>query len=132
MIAAALCIAVGTALHAIPAQRFTLRWQHTVEKVVWEEDYVVAGGWLYAAGARVRGSGAGMEPPPGAIRVGDAWHYRPAERWHRELRLARSGWGVDYELCIDGRCRPMSAWAPGAPAPTVLAPCPAADDAGRR
>ena len=131
MIATALCIVVGTALHTFPAQRLTLRWQHTVEKVLWEEDYLVAGRWLYLSGARVRGSGAGMEPPADAVRVGDAWHYRPAARWHRELRLARSAWGRDYELCIDGRCRPLSLWAPGAPEPTTLAACEDGSD-GRR
>jgi hypothetical protein len=123
MIAAALCIVVGTALVSIPAQRFTLRWQHTVEKVLWEEDYVVAGEWLYLSGARVRGSGAGMEPAPDAIRVGDVWHYRPAARWHRAVALARSAFGQDYELCIDGTCQPMSRWVPGPPAPTTLSPC---------
>ncbi len=95
MIASALCIVVGTALVSIPAQRFTLRWQHTVEKILWEEDYVVAGEWLYLSGARVQGSGAGMEPPPDAIKVGGAWHYRPANRWHRAVNarpfLLRAG-----------------------------------------
>jgi len=124
MIAAALCIVVGTALVQVPAQRFTLRWQHTVEKVAWEEDYVVAGEWLYLSGARVQGSGAGMEPPAGAIRVGSAWHYRPAHRWNRTVSLARSAFGQDYELCIDGACRPMSGWAPGPLEPTTLSPCP--------
>jgi hypothetical protein len=123
MIASALCIVVGTALVSIPAQRFTLRWQHTVEKVVWEEDYVVAGAWLYLAGARVRGSGAGMEPPPDAVRVGDAWHYRPNERWLREVKLARSEFGSDYELCVDLACRPLSSWAPAPLAPTTLSAC---------
>jgi hypothetical protein len=125
MIAAALCIVVGTALVSIPAQRFTLRWQHTVEKVLWEEDYVVAGEWLYLSGARVRGSGAGMEPPPDAIKLGDSWHYRPADRWHRELKLARSAFGADYELCIDGACRSLEAWAPAPLAPTILSACDA-------
>jgi hypothetical protein len=129
MIASALCIVVGTALVSIPAQRFTLRWQHTVEKVAWEEDYVVAGEWLYLSGARVQGSGAGMEPPPDAIKVGGAWHYRPAARWHRAVDLARSAFGQDYELCIDGACKPMADWVPGAPAPTTLSPC--AGPAGR-
>lgn len=124
MIAAALCIVVGTALVSIPAQRFTLRWQHTVEKVLWEEDYVVAGEWLYLSGARVQGSGAGMEPPQDALRVGTAWHYRPESRWHRAVNLARSAIGRDYELCIDDVCRPMSGWIPGAPAATTLSPCP--------
>jgi hypothetical protein len=123
MIASALCIVVGTALVQVPAQRFTLRWQHTVEKVLWEEDYVVAGEWLYLSGARVQGSGAGMEPPPDAIRVGAAWHYRPPQRWHREVKLARSAFGSDYELCIDGDCRSLGSWAPSPLAPTTLSAC---------
>lgn len=123
MIVAALCIVVGTALVSVPAQRFTLRWQHTVEKVAWEEDYLVAGEWLYLSGARVRGSGAGMEPPPDAIKVGDAWHYRPPQRWHRQVQLARSEFGTDYELCIDGGCRRLTAWAPSPLAPTTLSAC---------
>ena len=123
MIAAALCIVVGTALVAIPAQRFTLRWQHTVEKILWEEDYLVAGEWLYLSGARVRGSGAGMEPPANAVKVADAWHYRPAQRWHRTLTLARSDFGRDYELCVGGACKPLAAWAPGPLALTTLSPC---------
>jgi hypothetical protein len=130
MIASALCIVVGTALVSIPAQRFTLRWQHTVEKVAWEEDYVVAGEWLYLSGARVQGSGAGMEPPPDAVRVGTAWHYRPAQRWHRDLDLARSEFGRDYEICLDGRCRDLGAIAP--PGPTTLRPCIVGDQAGPR
>ena len=124
MIASALCIVIGTALVSLPAQRFTLRWQHTVEKILWEEDYVVAGEWLYLSGARVQGSGAGMEPPPDAVKVGAAWHYRPANRWHRAVTLARSEFGRDYELCIDGACRPLSGWIPGPPMPTTLSPCP--------
>ena len=123
MTVAALCIVVGTALHTIPARRFTLRWQHTVEKVVWEEDYVVAGEWLYLTAARVQGSGAGMEPPPGAVRVGHAWHYRPQDRWLREVKLARSDFGRDYELCVDGACKTLSAWAPTPLQPTSLSAC---------
>ena len=123
MTVSALCIVVGTALHILPAHSFTLRWQHTVEKVLWDEDYVVAGTWLYLSAARVQGSGAGMEPPPDAVRVGKAWHYRPKERWLREMKLARSDVGRDYELCVDGDCKPMSSWAPAPLAPTTVAPC---------
>ena len=130
MIASALCIVVGTALVSIPAQRFTLRWQHTVEKVAWEEDYVVAGEWLYLSGARVRGSGAGMEPPTNAVRVGDAWHYRPSQHWLRQLDLARSEFGLDYELCADGRCRSMHTVVPLGP--TTLRPCAGGDQPARR
>ncbi|MGZ8255522.1 MAG: DUF1850 domain-containing protein [Burkholderiaceae bacterium] len=123
MTVSALCIVIGAALHTLPTRSFTLRWEHTVEKILWEEDYVVAGKWLYLAGARVHGSGAGMEPPPGAVRVGSAWHYRPQERWLREVKLARSEFGPDYELCVDGACEPLSSWAPAPLAPTTLMPC---------
>jgi hypothetical protein len=127
MIASALCIVVGTALVSIPTQRFTLRWQHTVEKILWEEDYVVAGEWLYLVTARVQGSGAGMEPPPDAVKVGNAWHYRPARRWHRQVKLARSAFGADYTLCVDGGCRPLGSWIPAPLAPTTLSACGAAE-----
>jgi hypothetical protein len=123
MIAAALCITVGTVMVALPARTFTLTWQHTVEKLLWEEDYVVAGDWLLLSAARIRGSGAGMEPPPDAVQVGDAWSYRPADRWRRALDLARSEFGDDYLLCIEGRCRPIEAWVGAARAPTRIAPC---------
>jgi hypothetical protein len=123
MTVAALCIVVGTALHTLPARSFTLRWEHTVERIAWEEDYVVAGEWLYLSGARVQGSGAGMEPAPDAVRVGTTWHYRPRDRWLREVRLARSDFGRDYELCVDGDCRPLASWAPAPLAQTTLGPC---------
>jgi hypothetical protein len=124
MIALALCLAVGTQQAVVPAERFTLAWQHTVEKVQWEEDYVVAGQWLFAAGARIRGSGAGMEPPPGSVLQDGVWHYMPRERWLRALTLARSEFGADYLLCIGGPCRPIAEWAGPAAGPVTLTPCP--------
>lgn len=130
MIASALCIVVGTALVSVPAHRFTLRWQHTVEKIAWEEDYIVAGEWFYLSGARVRGSGAGMEPPTNAVKLGDAWHYQPSQRWLRQLDVARSEFGLDYELCADGRCRPLRTIAPLGP--TTLRPCAGGDQPARR
>jgi len=112
MIAAALCIAVGARIVAVPAHAFTLEWLHTIEKVRWEEDYLVAGDWLLLTRARIRGSGAGMEPPPDAVREGSVWSYRPADRWRRSVQLARSEIGVDYRLCIEGVCRPLDKFMP--------------------
>lgn len=122
MSVAALCIAAGALTVAVPTGRFTLAWQHSVEKVLWEEDYLIAGRWLLATGARIRGSAAGMEPPEGSVLQDGAWHYRPASRWLRELQLARSSYTADYRLCFDGRCRPLSHWVPAAAA-TTLRPC---------
>ena len=124
MSAAALCLVAGALTVTVPATRFTLAWEHSVEKVAWEEDYLVAGDWLYATGARIRGSGAGMEPPDGSVLHDGAWRYRPAQRFLRELRLARSEFTPDYRLCFDGRCRPLSDWVPLSAGPTTLRPCP--------
>lgn len=124
MSVAALCIVAGALTATVPTGRFTLAWRHSVEKVLWEEDYVIAGHWLLATGARIRGSGAGMEPPDGAVLHDGAWHYRPAGRWLRELQLARSDYTPDYLLCFGGRCRPLSRWVPVAAGPTTLRPCP--------
>ena len=49
-----------------------------------------------------------MEPPPDAVREGQGWSYRPADRWRRSVQLARSEFGDDYRLCIQGDCRPLS------------------------
>lgn len=120
---AALCLAAG-ALHVrLPVERFTLRWQHSIEKVWWDEDWRVAGGWLVLTGARIRGSGAGMEPPPGAWLERGVWHYGLTDPWRREVVLARSDFVADYQLCIDGRCRPLDDWVPVAAGTTTLTAC---------
>jgi hypothetical protein len=121
--ALALCILAGGLQVAVPAERFTLAWQHTVEKILWEEDYRLAGDWLFLVGARIRGSGAGMEPPDDAVLTGGVWHYVPQQRWHRQLVLARSEFGDDYRLCIDRRCDPLTNWLPRDTGPTVLEAC---------
>jgi hypothetical protein len=139
VIAASLCLAAAgfaTARLPLPEGRFTLEWTHSIEKIRWQEDYLVAGGWLYLDQARVRGTGAGMEVPEGARLERGVYRYRPKLRWFRELRLARSGYAADYRLCVDGAaCRPMSDWLPVASGLNVLRDCAAEDSirrAGRR
>lgn len=123
---AALCLVAGSLQAQIPVSQFTLRWQHSIEKIDWEEDYVIAGDWLLLSRARVRGSGAGMEPPAGAYYERGVWHYRPAPdmRWTRQLVLTRSEFTHDYELCIDGRCQALSRWIAPSGDTTTAAPCP--------
>lgn len=123
----ALCLSAGALRVELPMSSFTLRWRHSIEKTEWAEDYELAGDWLHLSQARIRGSGAGMEPPAGAVLLHGVWHYRPAERWHRELVLARSGFVPDYELCTAAGCRPLTDWLPldhDAEGPTVLRSCP--------
>lgn len=129
VLVAALCLSAGTAppfsAASIAATQFTLRWQHSIEKTAWEEDYVVAGRWLLLSGARIRGSGAGMEPPPDALLQGGVWHYRLADPWRRSLVLARSEFVSDYELCLHGNCQPLFHWIPVAAGATTVRACAA-------
>jgi hypothetical protein len=119
-----LCIAtaLGAMLAALPVERFTLAWTHSVEKIHWEEDYELRDGRLHLTAARVRGHGAGMEIPEGARRRGDAWEYRPATAPLAVLTLAASPYGGDYELCVEGRCRRLRELAP-ADGPVTLSEC---------
>lgn len=120
---AALCLAAGASHVVIPTRHFTLRWQHSIEKIEWDEDYVVAGAWLMLSGARIRGSGAGMEPPPTAWLDHGVWHYRVSDPWRDEIVLARSNFVRDYDLCIDGQCRTLAHWIPATAGVTVLTAC---------
>ncbi|MDP2263051.1 MAG: DUF1850 domain-containing protein [Hydrogenophaga sp.] len=131
------CLALAAASAApvfVPADRFTLAWTHSIEKVRWEEDYTVRAATepgapprLHAVAARVRGSAAGMEPPEGAVLV-DGWYvYTPALAHPSELRLTRSAYTADYELCVKGACRPMAHWLPSDGDITLLAACRAPD-----
>lgn len=125
---AALCLAAGALHIAIPAHHFTLRWQHSIERIEWDEDYVVAGDWLMLSGARIRGSGAGMEPPPDARLERGVWHYTVADPWRRKIVLARSDYVRDYTLCVNGRCHDMGRWIPTSAGTTVLSACAATAD----
>ena len=107
-----LCLAAGAAVVKLAVPAFTLAWNHSVEHVRWEEDYRIVGARLELVEARIQGSGAGMEPPPGATLSGGWWHYVPAQRWHDELRLTRSPYTSDYELCTAGNCRSLAAVLP--------------------
>jgi len=111
----------------IPLQQFTLAWVHTIEKVRWEEDYAVElvadAAVLNATAARVRGSAAGMEPPPDA-QLKNGWYvYQPQISQPAELRLTRSIFATDYEFCSAGRCQPMSDFLSSDGGITLLRAC---------
>lgn len=119
----AVCIFAAGAMITLPVESFTLAWVHSIEKVRWEEDYRVAGTELEAVAARIKGSAAGMEPPSGAVLKDGWWQYRPAQTRHAELRLTRSRYTADYELCTAGVCRSLAEIAPQAEGVTRIAAC---------
>ena len=95
----------------VPTQTFTLAWQHSIEKVRWEEDYQLVPASsdanvadIVLVEARVKGSAAGMEPPADAYLKNGWYHYQPSMAPVHELRLTRSGYTPDYELCLGKRC----------------------------
>jgi len=108
-----LCLAAGAVAATLAIESFTLAWTHSIEKLRWEEDWHVAGSTLVLAEARVRGSGAGMEPPPDGVFENGAWRYRPALPPQAVVRLTHSPYAGGYELCDAGRCVPLVDHLPG-------------------
>jgi len=100
-----------TAVLAIDA--FTLTWIHSIEKIRWEEDWRIVGNELVIDEARIRGSGAGMEPPAGAVLKDGVWRYRPALPPQPVLRLTHSPHAAGYTLCTATACRPLADLLPG-------------------
>lgn len=134
MSALGICLSLAAALQGspvvfVPVTEFTLAWTHSIEKVRWEEDYAVRldavseQPVLHAVQARVRGSAAGMEPPFDAVLRQGWYHYTPTITSPPELRLTRSEFTADYEVCTQGRCRPMAAWIPSDGGVTLLKAC---------
>ncbi|CAG0945532.1 MAG: hypothetical protein EFKGCFLK_00511 [Rhodocyclaceae bacterium] len=125
-----LCIAAGALVTTLAVESFTLAWTHSIERIRWEEDWRIEAGRLRIVEARIRGAGAGMEPPAGAVLENGVWRYRPAAAPLARLRLANSAFTPGYELCADGRCRPLAQLAGGAEnEPLELFACTGGDDA---
>jgi hypothetical protein len=103
------CLAVaGVVRLAVPSGEFTLDWVHSIEKTHWQEDYRVGATALVLEQARIKGSGAGMEPPPGAQWRDGWWQYRPTLPPQTQLRLTRSHFTTDYSLCWNNQCRTLT------------------------
>src|SRR5258708_263621 len=72
-----LCLASAGIVKALSIAAFTLVWTHSIEKIDWQEDWRVTPQGLELVRARVKGSGAGMEPPPEARLVNGWFQWRP-------------------------------------------------------
>ena len=95
-----LCILAGGKLLMVAASTFSLVWTHSVEKTEWQEDWQIIKGDLQLTRARVKGSGAGMDPGDGAQLVAGWWQWHPEVPAIHELHLAASGATVSgWSLC---------------------------------
>ena len=103
-----LCLASAGVVKALAVTSFTLAWTHSIEKVEWQEDWRVTASGLELIEARVKGSGAGMEPPPEA-RLAQGWfRWKPARPAMPEVMLGNSGAAGEWRLCANGKCRTLS------------------------
>ncbi|MDX2155250.1 MAG: DUF1850 domain-containing protein [Hyphomicrobiaceae bacterium] len=118
-----LCLWAGSSVTALGASAFTLIWTHSIEKSAWQEDWRLTGAGLVIEEARVTSTGAGMEPPAGAVLAGGVWHYRPALPPLAELVLATSAATAPWRLCPSGRACLTIPASPDA-APARIARCP--------
>jgi hypothetical protein len=100
-----LCILAAGKTTVLAASFFTLSWTHSVEKTTWQEDWKVTSAGLEIVAARVKGSGAGMEPPEGSVLKGGWWIYVPKLPARSSLILASSGaTGSGWRLCAGETC----------------------------
>jgi hypothetical protein len=103
-----LCLASAGVVKALAISAFTLVWTHSVEKVDWQEDWRVTPRGLELMQARVKGSGAGMEPAPEARLVNGWFQWKPARGPMNEVQLGNSGAAGEWRLCSNGQCRTLS------------------------
>ncbi|MBN2752745.1 MAG: DUF1850 domain-containing protein [Rhodospirillaceae bacterium] len=113
MTPALLCVAAGHFSVAMYAPRFTLSWEHSIERVEWRETWAVHTKTLSLVEARIKGTGAGMEPPDDAV-LKDGWFiYVPKVKPQVRLTLPDSGYAKPMRLCLPKeKCRPLRAFLP--------------------
>lgn len=118
-----LCILAGSKATVLTATVFTLSWTHSIEKTRWEEDWRVTPAGLTIVEARVKGSGAGMEPPEGSVLRNGWWAYAPKLPARPSVLLASSGaTGGGWKLCAGETCLDLGARSGE---PVTLRACPA-------
>jgi hypothetical protein len=103
-----LCLASAGAVKTLSIAAFTLMWTHSVEKVDWQEDWRLTPQGLELAQARVKGSGAGMEPSPEARLVNGWFQWQPVRAPMPEVVLGNSGAAGEWRVCVRGKCRTLS------------------------
>lgn len=116
------CLMAGAMILSLAGSDFRLEWTHSVEHLVWRETWDIEGGLLHLQQAAVKGSGAGMDPGPGAVLQDGWWIWSPELPPQQELVLAASG-ATDggWSICDAVRCHEIGKAAGG---PIPLRPCP--------
>ncbi len=116
-----ICVLAGGKATMLVASAFTLAWTHSIEKTRWEEDWQLSSAGLELVEARIKGSGAGMEPPGDAVLKDGWWTWRPALPSQQKLVLAASGATISgWSLCGEEGCIDLGSVSGD---PVIVAPC---------
>ena len=120
----ALCVIGAGETVRIAATVFSLSWMHSVEKIPWQEYWRVEPDRLVLTEARVKGSGAGMEPPADA-RHEDGWYvWTPADGVRDRIVLRAVPEISPWTICLDGeRCSSLEALLGRKADPITIQPC---------
>jgi hypothetical protein len=103
-----LCVASSLKVVSYAVSLFTLTWFHSVEKVEWQEDWKIINSKLKIIEARVKGSGAGMDPPENSKLIKGWWIYKPKISAKDELILATSEANIkNWSICFNGKCEEL-------------------------
>ncbi len=115
------CLLAAGKVAVVAASAFTLGWTHSVQRTEWQEDWRLVPAGLQLVEARVKGSGAGMEPPEGSVLKDGWWVYAPDLPPQPRLVLASSGATASgWTLCGESGCNEIGAAAGD---PVTIAPC---------
>ena len=118
-----LCIVAGAKSFSLAITAFTVMWTHSIEQTAWQEDWRVSEAGLVIQEARIKGSGAGMEPPADATFDGEWWHYKPNLPPRRTVLFARSGHAGTWTICARGQCMDFDGQSKEAQQPVKLKAC---------
>jgi hypothetical protein len=103
-----LCLASAGVVKTLSIAAFTLVWTHSIEKTEWQENWRITPDGLELVQARIKGFGAGMEPPPDA-RLVDGWfQWQPKRAPMPEVILGNSGAAGEWRLCEHGNSLTLS------------------------
>jgi hypothetical protein len=101
------CFIAGAVTKTLQVTAFTLVWTHSVQKTDWQEDWRVTADSLTLVEARIKDSGAGVDPPAEAQLIDGWWRWRPVPTRRKEVILGHSDAAGDWRICTSGRCRTL-------------------------
>ena len=119
------CFIAGAVTKTLQVTAFTLVWTHSVQKTDWQEDWRVMADGLALVEARIKGSGAGVDPPAEARLIDGWWRWHPMPTPRKDVILGHSGAVGDWRICTGSRCRtlPDIFGRPLAAEPIVMSSC---------